>query len=37
MEKQSGSLVDRPRLIAAGEMLSGGLSLVLTPLRVNSA
>ncbi|OAX33123.1 cytochrome P450, partial [Rhizopogon vinicolor AM-OR11-026] len=31
MEKQSGSLVDRPRLIAAGEILSGGLSLVLTP------
>ncbi|KAG1723925.1 cytochrome P450 [Suillus paluster] len=31
MEKQSGSLVDRPRLIAAGEILSGGLSIVFTP------
>lgn len=31
MEKQSVSLVDRPRLIAAGEILSGGLSIVLTP------
>jgi len=27
MEKQSGSLADRPRLIAAGEILGGGLSV----------
>ncbi|KAG2137977.1 cytochrome P450 [Suillus clintonianus] len=31
MERQSASLVDRPRLIAASEMLSGGLSIVFTP------
>jgi cytochrome P450 len=29
MEKEGGSLVDRPRSIAAGEILSGGLRLVL--------
>ncbi|OAX31873.1 cytochrome P450 [Rhizopogon vinicolor AM-OR11-026] len=27
MEKQGGTLADRPRMIAAGEMLSGGLSI----------
>jgi len=27
MEKQSGSLADRPRLVAAGEILTGGLSI----------
>lgn len=31
MEKQGGTLSDRPRSIAAGEMLTGGLSLVFTP------
>lgn len=31
MEKEGGALVDRPRLIAAGEMLSGGLRLLLQP------
>ncbi|KAG2134023.1 cytochrome P450 [Suillus bovinus] len=31
MEKQGGSLADRPRLVAAGEILNGGLSVVLTP------
>ncbi|KAG1727137.1 cytochrome P450 [Suillus lakei] len=30
MERQSASLVDRPRLVAAGEILSGGLSIVFT-------
>ena len=29
MEKEGGSLVDRPRSIAAGEILSDGLRLVL--------
>ncbi|KAG1795220.1 cytochrome P450, partial [Suillus variegatus] len=31
MEKQGGSLADRPRLVAAGEILNGGLSVILTP------
>ena len=31
MEKQGASLVDRPRFVAAGEMLTGGLSLPLAP------
>ncbi|KAG1742247.1 cytochrome P450 [Suillus paluster] len=31
MEKQGGSVADRPRFVAAGEMLSGGLSNLLTP------
>ncbi|KAG2142381.1 cytochrome P450 [Suillus clintonianus] len=31
MEKQGGSVADRPRLIAAGEILSGGLSITFTP------
>ncbi|KAG1769881.1 cytochrome P450 [Suillus placidus] len=31
MEKQGGSLADRPRLVAAGEILNGGLSIILTP------
>ncbi|KAH7888354.1 cytochrome P450 [Phlebopus sp. FC_14] len=31
MEKQGGSLVDRPRFIAAGELLGGGLRTLLTP------
>ncbi|KAG2119197.1 cytochrome P450 [Suillus clintonianus] len=31
MEKQGGSLADRPRLVAAGEILSGGLSIIFTP------
>ncbi|KAG1738484.1 cytochrome P450 [Suillus lakei] len=30
MEKEGGSLVDRPRSIAAGEMLSNGMRIVLT-------
>ncbi|KAG1727108.1 cytochrome P450 [Suillus lakei] len=30
MEKQGASLTDRPRMIAAGEMLSGGLAIGLT-------
>ncbi|KAG1718603.1 cytochrome P450 [Suillus lakei] len=31
MEKQGGSLADRPRLVAAGEILCGGLSIIFTP------
>ena len=31
MEKQSATLADRPRMIAAGEMLSGGLSIGFAP------
>ncbi|KIJ67571.1 hypothetical protein HYDPIDRAFT_174012 [Hydnomerulius pinastri MD-312] len=31
MEKQGGSLVDRPRFVAAGELLGGGLRILLTP------
>ncbi|KAG0701299.1 cytochrome P450 [Suillus ampliporus] len=31
MEKQGASLADRPRRIAAGEMLDGGLSILFTP------
>jgi hypothetical protein len=31
MEKQGGLLADRPHLIAAGEMLNGGLALGLVP------
>ncbi|KAG1725076.1 cytochrome P450 [Suillus paluster] len=31
MEKQGGSLADRPRFVAAGEMLCGGLSIIFTP------
>ncbi|KAH7918059.1 cytochrome P450 [Leucogyrophana mollusca] len=31
MDKQGGLLVDRPRSVAAGELLSGGMRLVLTP------
>ncbi|KAG1748761.1 cytochrome P450 [Suillus occidentalis] len=31
MEKQGGSLADRPHLTAAGEMLNGGLSIGLVP------
>ncbi|KAG1748502.1 cytochrome P450 [Suillus paluster] len=31
MEKQGASLADRPRLVAAGEMLTGGLSILLIP------
>ncbi|KAG1748506.1 cytochrome P450, partial [Suillus paluster] len=31
MEKQGASLADRPRLIAAGDMLGGGVSTVHTP------
>ncbi|KAG1742246.1 cytochrome P450 [Suillus paluster] len=31
MEKQGGSVADRPRFVAAGEILSGGLSTLLTP------
>ncbi|KAG1725073.1 cytochrome P450 [Suillus paluster] len=31
MEKQGASLADRPRFVAAGEMLFGGLSIVFTP------
>ncbi|KAG1804670.1 cytochrome P450 [Suillus subaureus] len=31
MEKQGGLLADRPHLIAAGEMLNGGLAIALTP------
>lgn len=31
MEKQGGLLADRPHLIAAGEMLNGGLSIGLVP------
>ncbi|KIJ67582.1 hypothetical protein HYDPIDRAFT_174015 [Hydnomerulius pinastri MD-312] len=29
MEKQGGALVDRPRFIAAGELLTGGLAIIL--------
>jgi hypothetical protein len=32
MEKQGGLLADRPHLIAAGEMLNGGLSIPLAPV-----
>ncbi|KAG2049572.1 hypothetical protein BDR06DRAFT_1012084 [Suillus hirtellus] len=31
MEKQGGLLADRPRLIAVGESLNGGVSVILTP------
>lgn len=31
MEHQGALLADRPRMIAAGEILSGGLDLTLTP------
>ncbi|KAG2137961.1 cytochrome P450 [Suillus clintonianus] len=31
MEKQGGSLANRPRMIAAGELLSGGLFVAFTP------
>ncbi|KAG2137958.1 cytochrome P450 [Suillus clintonianus] len=31
MEKQGGSLADRPRMVAAGEILSGGLSVAFAP------
>ncbi|KAG1728990.1 cytochrome P450 [Suillus paluster] len=31
MESQGGTLADRPRKIAAGEILGGGLGIVLTP------
>ncbi|OJA08120.1 hypothetical protein AZE42_08436, partial [Rhizopogon vesiculosus] len=27
MERQGGSVADRPRMVAAGEMLAGGLSV----------
>jgi hypothetical protein len=32
MEKQGGSVADRPRMIAAGEILRGGQSLVFAPV-----
>ncbi|OJA08119.1 hypothetical protein AZE42_08437 [Rhizopogon vesiculosus] len=32
MEMQGGSVADRPRMIAAGEILSGGHNLVFTPV-----
>lgn len=31
MEKQGGTLVDRPRFVASGELLGGGLRVVHTP------
>jgi len=31
MEKQGKTLGDRPRMIAAGEMLCGGLSIAFAP------
>ncbi|KAG1797192.1 uncharacterized protein BJ212DRAFT_1217227, partial [Suillus subaureus] len=31
MEKQGASLVDRPRFIAAGELLSGGMAIPFVP------
>ncbi|KAG2048931.1 hypothetical protein BDR06DRAFT_846579, partial [Suillus hirtellus] len=31
MEKQGGLLADRPRLVAVGESLNGGVSVILTP------
>lgn len=31
MEKQGGALVDRPRLVASGELLGRGLRILLTP------
>jgi len=31
MEKEGGTLADRPRMIAAGEIFSGGLSIGFTP------
>jgi hypothetical protein len=31
MEKQGASLVDRPRLIAAGELLGGGMLIPFIP------
>ncbi|EGN97648.1 hypothetical protein SERLA73DRAFT_184436 [Serpula lacrymans var. lacrymans S7.3] len=31
MEKQGGSTVDRPRMVAAGDILSGGLRFIFTP------
>jgi hypothetical protein len=32
MEKQGGSVADRPRMIAGGEMFNGGLSIIFTPV-----
>lgn len=31
MENQGGTLADRPRMIAAGELFGGGLSIAYTP------
>jgi len=31
MEIQGGTLADRPRMIAAGELFGGGLSIAYTP------
>jgi hypothetical protein len=31
MERQGGSVADRPRMVAAGEILSRGQSLAFTP------
>jgi hypothetical protein len=33
MENQSGTLADRPRMIAAGELFNGRLSIAYTPFR----
>ncbi|OJA14906.1 hypothetical protein AZE42_10550 [Rhizopogon vesiculosus] len=32
MEKQGASVADRPRMIAAGEIFTGGLSILLAPV-----
>ena len=31
MEKEGGAVVDRPRTVAAGELVSGGLRLLFVP------
>jgi hypothetical protein len=32
MEKQGASVADRPRMIAGGEMFTGGLSILFAPV-----
>jgi hypothetical protein len=32
MERQGGSVADRPRMVAAGEILSGGQNLAFAPV-----
>ena len=33
MERQGASVADRPRMVAAGEMLGGGLNVAFAPFR----